>query len=488
VAGELLLALDLGTTHARALLVDAEGQVRGRALRRLAVHFPAPGRVEQDPEEFAAAAEALLPAALSEAGAVAADVAAIGIATQRATALAWDAETGAPLAPALSWQDQRPREIADWLRARGAPFSSQAAASRFAWWLEREPAVRRAAQQGRLRLGTPDAWLERRLGGEALSDPGQAMCTGLYDPGRGDWSEVLVERYGLERAWLPRIVPTSGLRSETRTALLGAPVALGARAGDQQAAAFAQGVHDPGKAKLTLGTAAMLDVHTGGAPTAPPPGAIPMPLWRLDDGTEAWCLEAHAVTAGAAVEWLVALGVLEGAEDLDALAASVPDAGGVVVIPAFQGLGTPFLDEAARGFVGGLTRGSTRAHLARALVEGLAQRFADLCEALPLKDGPLPVDGGLSRSDLLLQCLADLSGRTVERAAESETTALGAAWLAGLAAGCLESPEACQTLRAPPRRFEPGLAEDRRRAARQRWGRILERARSEPVDATAASA
>jgi glycerol kinase len=314
------------------------------------------------------------------------------------------------------------------------------------------------------------------------------MCTGLYDPGRGDWSEVLVERFGLESAWLPRIVPTSGVRSETRAALLGAPVSLGARAGDQQAAAFAQGVHAPGKAKLTLGTAAMLDVHTGDAPTAPPAGAIPMPLWRLDDGEEAWCLEAHAATAGAAVEWLVSLGVLERAQDLDSVAAGVPDAGGVVVIPAFQGLGTPFADEQARGFVGGLTRGSNRAHLARALVEGLAQRCADLCDALPLEHGPLPVDGGLSRSDLLLQCLADFSGRRVERAAESETTALGAAWLAGLAAGCLENPESCQALRAAPQRFEPGLAADRRVAVRERWGRLVDRARSRPLDATAASA
>jgi glycerol kinase len=159
-----------------------------------------------------------------------------------------------------------------------------------------------------------------------------------------------------------------------------------------------------------------------------------------------------------------------------------------VVIPAFQGLGTPFADEAARGFVGGLTRGSTRAHLARALVEGLAQRCADLCDALPLKDGPLPVDGGLSRSDLLLQCLADFSGRTVERAAESETTALGAGWLAGLAAGSLESPEACQLLRAAPQRFEPGLAEDRRKAARERWAHVVDRVRSRPLDETAASA
>jgi glycerol kinase len=487
VARELLLALDLGTTQARALLVDAQGLVLGRASQRLGVRFPAPGRVEQDPEEFATAAEALLPAALAEAGAGAGDVAAVGIATQRATALAWDVESGAPLAPALGWQDQRPREIAAWLRARGAPLSSQAAASRFAWWLQCDPAVRRAAQRGRLRLGTPDAWLEQRLGGEALTDPGQAMCTGLYDPTRGDWSEVLVKRFGLQRAWLPRIAPTSAVRSETRRGLLGAPVALAARAGDQQSAAFAQGVYSPGRAKLTLGTAAMLDVHTGAAPASPPPGAIPMPLWRLDGGEEAWCLEGHAATAAAAVEWLVALGVLERAQDLDALAGSAPDAGGVVVVPALQGLGTPFADEAARGFVGGLTRGSTRAHLARGLVEGLAQRCTDLCDALPLNDGPLPVDGGLSRSSLLLQCLADFSGRAIERAAESETTALGAAWLAGLAVGCLERPEACQALRAAPQRFEPRLDAEQRQESRDRWQRVLQRVRSRPVDATPAS-
>jgi glycerol kinase len=480
VSGELLLGLDLGTTGVRALAVGPDGRVRGRAYQRLATRFPAPGRVEQDPESWIAQSREVLRAALAEARAGARDVAALGIATQRATALAWDAADARPLAPALGWQDRRAEELGSLFSERGLPPLLQPSLAKFVWWLEREPAVRDAARAGRLRLGTPDAWLARRLTGEPLhvTDPGQASCTALYDLARRDWSPVLLARAGLARETLPAVVASAGIVGETASELLGAPVPLAARAGDQQAAAFAQGVHAEGEAKLTLGTAAMLELHTGAAPAAGKGGAFPLALWRLRDGGEAFCLEASVHTAGAAVDWWVALGVFPDAAAL-ARAADVAASDGVVFVPALAGLGAPWHDAGARGFVGGLTRGSGRAALARATLEGVAQRCADLIEALAPPGGPLRVDGGLAQSALLLELVADASRRPLERAAETDTSALGAALLAGLGIGALADLDACRALRPACERFEPGPDAAAARAARSRWRARLARARSE---------
>jgi glycerol kinase len=479
VSAELLLGLDLGTTGVRALVVGLDGCVHGCAYRRLSTRFPAPGRVEQDPEELVAGSREVLRAALAAARAGARDVAALGIATQRATALAWDARDARALAPALGWQDRRAEEIAPLLRARGLPPLVQPSAMKFAWWLEREPAVRAAARAGRLRLGTPDVWLARRLSGEPLhvTDPGQASCTALYDLARGDWSRAMLERLELDSEMLPELAPTASPLAETATALLGAPVALAARAGDQQAAAFAQGIHAAGEAKLTLGTAAMLDVHTGAAPAAARAGAFPLALWRLRDGAQAFCLEGSVTTAGAALEWWVSLGLFRDAEALARAAEQAPS-DGVAFVPSLEGLGTPWQDAAARGFVGGLTRGTGPDALARATLEGVAQRCADLVEALAAEVETLRVDGGLARSALLLRLLADLTGRPLERAAETETSALGAALLAGLGAGALPDLAACRALRPQGERFEPGPAAARAAESRARWRKIVSRARA----------
>lgn len=473
----LLLALDLGTTGVRALVVDAAGAVRGRAWLPLATRFPGPGRVEQDPDEMWTASVAVLRQALAEARAQARDVAGLGVVTQRATALAWDAKTGRALAPAVGWQDQRTAPRVAELRAQGIPITTLPSATRFEAWLREDGAVAQAARAGRLRLGTPDAWLGSRLCGVGVhvTDPGQASCTGLYDLAAGDWSAGAAALFSVPLQALPRVVGTAEVVGETPRELLGAALPVVARAGDQQAASFAQGVHAPGDAKLTLGTSAMLDLHAGGEPPAFEGGAFPLALWRLS-GRDSFCREGMVVTAGAVVEWLVALGLLASAGQLDAVAGCVPDAGGVVFVPALQGLGTPWLDDAARGFAVGLTRGSTAAHLVRAAVEGVAQRCADLCEALRLDARPLRVDGGLARSRLLLQQIADASGRTLLRAAETETTALGAALLAGLATGVFASPAACAALTAPGERFEPALDAAGREARRARFRAAVERA------------
>ncbi|MDJ0867859.1 MAG: FGGY family carbohydrate kinase [Myxococcota bacterium] len=476
---EHLLALDLGTTSVRALLLHASGHVVGRAQQPLPARYPEPGRVEQDPLALWERSVAVLRAALDAAGLAARDVAALGVVTQRSTALAWDAADGTPLAPAIGWQDRRTAERVAVLNARGIPINTLASASKFEWLLRHEPRVREAASRGRLCLGTPDVWLTARLTEEAFAtDPSQASCTGLLDLAAGDWWPAALGLFGLEPDWLPRVVATDAVVGMTPAALLGAPVAVAARAGDQQAATFAQGAHAEGSGKLTLGTAAMLDVHTGAAPRRGARGAYPLALWTLSDGSRAFGLEGTVVTAGAAVDWLVDLGLLPDAGALDALAGSVADSEGVCFVPALQGLGTPHLDDGARGLLGGLTRATTRAHVARALLEGVAQRCADLCEALPLA-GALRTDGGLARSDRLLQALADFSGRPVWRAAETETTALGAAQLAGLGAGLYASPGDARPHAAAAREFEPLLDRDERERRRADWAHAVARARSD---------
>ena len=483
---ELLLALDVGTTGARALLVSADGRVLARAYHPLTARFPAPGRFEQDPGEMWTRSLELMREALASGGVQARDVAAIGVVTQRAAAVAWDADSGKPLAPVIGWQDRRAAPRVAELQRLGIPISTLPTATKFEWQLRNESAVATAAAEGRLRLGHPDAWLTDRLTGGAahVTDPGQASCTGLYDLGGGEWSAVACQLFGIEPRALPELRPTSQVVGETPPGLLGAPIPVAARAGDQQAASFAQGVHERGDAKLTLGTAAMLDVHVGErAEGAAVPrgrlerGEFPLVLWRLGAGPEAFCLEGSVITAGAVVDWLVDLGLLPEAAALDTIAGRVATAEGVTFVPALQGLGTPFVEPEVRGLLGGLTRGTGRAHIARAAVEGIAHRCVDICDALGLDARPLRVDGGLARSDLLMQTLANLGDRPLRRAAETETTALGAAWLAGLAVGVFARPADCRGLAPPPAHFEPSGDAGRRDEARARWRAALERAR-----------
>ena len=479
MSGSSLLALDLGTTSVRALAVAADGRVLARAQRPLAARYPRPGWIEQDAEEMWASAQAVLREALATARLAPRDVAGLGIVTQRSTALAWDARTLRPLAPAQSWQDQRTGERVAGLRAAGIPINTLASATKFEWWMKNDDAVQAAARENRLRLGTPDTWLAARLSGGSLhvTDPGNASCTALYDAAKGEWAQGLLDLFAVPREALPEIVPTSGVVGETPAELLGACVPVAARAGDQQASAFAQGVAKPGDAKLTLGTSAMFDVHTGDRPPETVMGAYGLALWWLPDGTRAFCLEGTVITAGSAIDWLVELGVAHDAAELSALAMSVPSSGGLVFVPALQGLGTPFMDDAARGALLGITRGSGRAELARAAFEGVAQRCTDVCEAFPLGAGPLRVDGGLAQSDFLVQALADLSGREIARAKEVETTALGATFLAGLATGVFSDASACAAVIEPAAPFTPRIGERARAQSREAWQTALSRVR-----------
>jgi glycerol kinase len=486
VARDRLLALDLGTTSVRALVVAADGSVLGRAAEPLDTLFPLPGRVEQDPERMWAASVRVLRGALREARVAAQNVAGLGLVAQRGTCLAWDARTGAPLSPAIGWQDRRTDARVAELNRQGLPINALASATKLQWLAETRVAIQKAAERGRLRMGTLDAWLGERLSGgvATVTDPGQAGATALLNLERGRWSSRIVSFFGLDPEWLPDVVPTSTVVGETPEDLLGAAIPLAARAGDQQAAAFAQGVLYEGEVKLTLGTSAMADLCTGGTPRGDVAGCYALPLWTLADGARAFCLEGTVITAAAAVDWLVDVGLLGHASLLDEVAGAVPDAHGVQLVPALQGLGSPWLDAGARGLLTGLTRGTTREHVVRAALEGVAHRCVDVLEGLApdgLGPGPLRVDGGLARSDLLVQRIADGLGRAVERAAETETTALGAAWLAGLAVGLYASPEEAVAQRRVGARFEPAVASADREAERAHWRDAIRRARSEPA-------
>jgi glycerol kinase len=480
VGRELLIGLDVGTTSAGALVMDGAGEVRGRAGRVLDCSFPAAGWVEQDPRALWENSLAVLREALAEAGASARDVAGLGVTTQRSTVLAWDRESGEPLAPAIGWQDQRTALRAAELQARGVPMPVQASATKLEWLLQNHAGVAAAARSGRLRLGTPDVWLTDRLtgGSRFVTDPSCASATGLYNPLEGAWMDPLVALFGVPPLALPTVVATAEVVAETPSDLLGAPVPVAARVGDQQSACFAQGVHRAGEAKLTLGTAAMLEVHTGDVLQQAGPGAHALALWRLPETSTHYCVESSVHTAGAVVEWLVGIGLLSDVASLDPVAREVDDADGVVFVPALQGLGTPFLDDEARGLLGGLTRGSKVAHVVRATVDGLAHRCVDLCEAAGLGAGPLRVDGGLARSELLLQTLADLGGRAVHRARDLDTTVLGAAQLAGLGAGVFTSLADCRARLAAPLGFESGLDDAARADRRGRWAEAIARVRT----------
>ncbi|MCP4007732.1 MAG: glycerol kinase [bacterium] len=472
-----VLSLDLGTTGVRALVIDPDGRVCSRIYAPLAVSYPSPGRVEQDALDMWERSLEVMRGALDEAGIGAQEISAIGVVNQRGPTIAWDARSLEPLAPVIGWQDQRTEERVAEFHAMGIPLTTMASLTKYEWWMKNDETIRASAAAGSLRIGTPDTWLTAKLtGGTAhITDPSNASCTGLLDNAVGEWSAPLVELFSVPADALAEVVATSEVVGETPKSMLGAAIPVAARAGDQQAASFGQGVHRAGEAKLTLGTSAMLDLHTGDVVVEPPRGAFPLSLWRLSSGERAFCVEGTVKTAGSAIEWFVELGLAPDAAAASALAASVDSSEGVCFIPALQGLGTPYGDDNVRAIFTGMTRGSGRAQLARALFEGIAFRCVELATALDLDDTPLRVDGNLARSELLLQLIADHADRDVLRAAEFESTALGAAFLAGLAVGVFENPAHCASLLAQPKRFAPALDESERQAARARWKRAIER-------------
>jgi glycerol kinase len=488
-----LLALDQGTTSSRAIVFDADGRVCGLAQREFAQHFPQPGWVEHDAAELVRSQLDCARAALANAGLRAGELAALGIANQRETTLLWERASGRALAPAIVWQDRRTavdcerlraEGWADELRARtGLELDPYFSATKLAWLLDHLPGARQRAERGELAFGTVDSWLVWHLTGGRLhlTDASNASRTLLFNLGERRWDESLLARFRIPPAVLPRVVDSIGVCGETEPALLGAAVPIAGIAGDQQAASFGQACFASGMAKNTYGTGCFLLLNTGERPVASRSRLLATVAWT-GAGDACYALEGSVFMGGAVVQWLRdALGLVRQSADIEALAASVADSGGVVLVPAFTGLGAPHWDPWARGTLFGLTRGSGAGHIARAALEAIALQTVDLVEAMR-RDGAGPltelrVDGGAAANDLLMQTQADLLGVPVLRPRLLETTALGAANMAGIGAGVWPGLDVLAARWQLDRAFEPAWSADRREAMIARWTRAVERAR-----------
>ena len=488
-----VLALDQGTTSSRTILFDRAGTAVASAQREFRQYFPAPGWVEHDAEEIWATQSATIAEALARANARAADVAAIGVTNQRETVLLWERGSGRPVAPAIVWQDRRTADACARLKAAGHepavarrtglkldPYFS---GTKLAWLLEQLPGARARAARGELLFGTIDSWLIYKLtrGAAHLTDVSNASRTLLLDLASASWSPEMLELLGVPAACLPEVVASSLPAATAPVAELdGRRIPICGIAGDQQAALFGQACFEPGMAKNTYGTGCFLLLNTGATPIESRHQLLSTIAW--DVGGRRYALEGSVFTAGAVVQWLRdGLGLIERAADVEPLARQVADTGGVCLVPAFTGLGAPQWDPYARGTIVGLTRGSSRAHLARAALEAIALQSADVLEAMQQDAGrsllELRVDGGAAANDLLMQMQADLLGVPVLRPAVTETTALGAAYLAGLGAGYWSSSAELSANWRVAQRFEPLASRDWAAAKRAEWTRAVERAR-----------
>jgi glycerol kinase len=493
----LIAALDQGTSSSRTLIVDLQGRVLASAQREFTQHYPQPGWVEHDPLDIWATQSATLTEALARAGARLSDLAAIGITNQRETVVLWECATGRPLANAIVWQDRRTAGICAQLAADGHAPELQArtgllpdayfSATKLAWLLDHIPGARARADRGELAAGTIDSWLVWNLSGGAahLTDVSNASRTLLCNLHTGDWDDELLALLRVPRAVLPAIVPNCGALAVARLGGLDIPIT--GMAGDQQAALFGQACLQPGMAKNTYGTGCFALQHTGTQAVRSQQRLLTTIAWKLGaDQPLHYALEGGVFVAGAAVQWLRdGLGLVHSAQEAQQLADSVPDSGGVLLVPAFTGLGAPHWDAQARGLLIGITRGTTAAQVARATIDSLAYQSAELFAAMQAdvaaQGGPplteLRVDGGAAVNDTLMQFQADLLGVPVVRPVQAESTALGAAYLAGLGAGLWPNAAALSALWQEQRRFTPQMSTDEREARMARWRRAVERAR-----------
>jgi len=488
-----ILALDQGTTSSRAIVFGRDGAILGLAQREFPQYFPQPGRVEHDPQEIWASQAAVAVEAMQRAAVSGSDIAAVGVANQRETTLLWERAGGKPLAPAIVWQDRRTADACRQLRDSGAetifrqrtglvldPYFS---GSKLAWLLDNIPAARRRAANGELCFGTVDSWLAWRLTGgrHHVTDASNASRTLLFNLHTGSWDADLLARLAIPAAVLPTVVDSSQIIGPITAIPELAGVPLAALVGDQQAALAGQACFGPGLAKNTYGTGCFLLMHTGDTPAPSTHGLLTTVASRRA-GKLAYALEGSVFIGGAAVQWLRdGLGIIRHAGDIEALAASVPDSGGVLFVPAFAGLGAPHWDPNARGTLLGLTRGTTAAHIARATLEAIAFQVADLVDAIEADAGrplaELRVDGGAAADNLLLQIQADLLQKSVVRPAITETTALGAAYFAGLAVGFWSNTEELAAHWRIDHRFAPQLAAAATQARRARWREAVDRAK-----------
>ena len=483
------MALDQGTTSSRCIIFDHSGAMLASAQKEFAQHYPKPGWVEHDAAEIWETTLEVARGAMSKAGLSAADIAAIGITNQRETTVVWDRETGEPVCPAIVWQCRRTAPMADALAASGwaekirqrtglvpdAYFSG----TKLRWILDKIPGARRGAEEGRLLFGTIDSWLIWKLtGGRAhVTDVTNASRTMLFDIRRLRWDPELLELFGIPEQMLPKVQPSSCIYGETEPGLFGGKIPVAGAAGDQQSALFGQCCFEAGDVKNTYGTGCFLLMHTGSEPVFSENGLITT-IAASGPGKIRYALEGSVFTAGAAVQWLRdELKLIPDAAASEAEARSVADTGGVYVVPAFTGLGAPYWNQYARGTITGITRGFTRAQLVRATLESIAYQTCDICRAMESDAGVeltrLRVDGGAAANDLLMQFQSDLLGAEVLRPACIETTALGAAYLAGLAVGYWKDTADIRQNRQTGRVFLPEMRDATRAKLLKGWNRAL---------------
>lgn len=483
------MALDQGTTSSRCIIFDHSGAMLASAQKEFAQHYPKPGWVEHDAAEIWETTLEVARGAMAKSGLEAADIAAIGITNQRETTVVWDRETGEPVCPAIVWQCRRTAPMADALAASGwaekirqktglvpdAYFSG----TKLRWILDKVPGARQGAEEGRLLFGTIDSWLIWKLtGGRAhVTDVTNASRTMLFDIRRLRWDPELLELFGIPEQMLPRVQPSSCIYGETEPGLFGGKIPVAGAAGDQQSALFGQCCFEAGDVKNTYGTGCFLLMHTGSEPVFSENGLITT-IAASGPGKIRYALEGSVFTAGAAVQWLRdELKLIPDAAASEAEARSVADTGGVYVVPAFTGLGAPYWNQYARGTITGITRGFTRAQLVRATLESIAYQTCDICRAMESDAGVeltrLRVDGGAAANDLLMQFQSDLLGAEVLRPACIETTALGAAYLAGLAVGYWKDTADIRQNRQTGRVFLPEMRDATRAKLLKGWNRAL---------------
>ncbi len=495
----VIVAIDQGTTSTRCLVFDQAERVVGQSARQVTQSFQQPGWVEHDANELWQQVQETVLEALGAAGRSARDVVALGVANQRETCLIWDRATHQPLSPALVWQDTRTAELCAELAAvhgkdgfrplTGLPISTYFSASKLHWWLREHPELAARARRGELALGTIDSWLAYRLTGRHVTDVTNASRTQLFDIQRLEWSQTLLDTFSLDAGLMPEVVASSGVIALCKTLLPGVP--LTGLLGDQQAALVGQGCLRPGQLKNTYGTGGFAMLHTGAAPVVSRHGLLTTLAYQFGNNPAQYALEGSVAIAGAAVRWLRdGLGLIGSIAELEPLAASVKDAGGVTFVPAFGGLFAPHWRDDARGVLLGLTQHTTKAHVARATLEGVAMQTAEVLDIMAEEGGYQPdtvrVDGAMSRNNLFLQCQADLLGYRVQRSAMQESTALGAARAAAYAVGFWSPDEAVgvpnalaqsepHVGEAAARTFEPTRDNEFRLNARARWSGAVSR-------------
>ena len=486
-----ILALDQGTSSSRAIVFDRNGQTMAVAQKEFTQIFPKPGWVEHNPMEIWSSQASVIAEAITSIDINGLDIAAIGITNQRETTIVWDAETGDPVYNAIVWQDRRTSEYCDSLKAEGRTemirsktgliIDAYFSATKIRWILENVPGAKEKAEQGKLRFGTVDTWLIWMLtrGEVHVTDVSNASRTMVYNIHDLCWDKELLDLFGIPESMMPQVRSSSEVYGHTKTTLFAHEVPISGIAGDQQAALFGQMCTEPGSVKNTYGTGCFLLMNSGEKPIMSSNNLLTTIAWKIGEKVN-YALEGSIFVAGSVVQWLRdGLGIIRSSSEVEELAASVPDNGGVYFVPALTGLGAPYWDQYAKGCLYGISRGTTAAHIARAALEGIAFQTMDIVNAMQ-KDagvelGELKVDGGASRNNLLMQFQADILGTSVIRPKVTETTALGAAYLAGLAVGYWDSIDHIKSQWAVDASFEPSAADDTVRELKAGWADAVER-------------